>query len=105
MPEDHWMTISSSSHLVPDEVARHTFATSRRGFDPDEVRGYLESPAKALRGLAGRGRGFRGDLEAAERGAANPVINEETLTAALGQETARVLHSAHEASNEMLNKA
>ncbi|HEY1987981.1 MAG TPA: DivIVA domain-containing protein [Acidimicrobiales bacterium] len=99
------MTISSSSHLAPDEVARHTFATSRRGFDPDEVRAYLENLAKGLRGLAEREQEFRRELEEAERRAANPVINEETLTAALGQETARVLHSAHEASNEMLSKA
>ena len=99
------MTISSSSHLAPDEVARHTFATSRRGFDPDEVRAYLENLAKGLRELAEREQEFRRELEDAERRAANPVINEETLTAALGQETARVLHSAHEASSEMLNKA
>jgi DivIVA domain-containing protein len=105
MPEDHWMTISSSSHLAPDEVARHTFATSRRGFDPDEVRAYLENLARGLRELAEREQEFRRELEEAEGRAANPVINEETLTAALGQETARVLHSAHEASSEMLNKA
>ena len=105
MPEDHWMTISSSSHLAPDEVARHTFATTRRGFEPDEVRAYLESIAKGLRALADREHEFRRELEEAERRVANPVINEETLTAALGQETARVLHSAHEASNEMLAKA
>jgi DivIVA domain-containing protein len=105
MPEDHWMTISSSSHLAPDEVARHTFASSRRGFDPEEVRAYLESLAKGLRELAEREHEFRRELEDAERRAANPVIDEETLTSALGQETARVLHSAHEASNEMLAKA
>jgi DivIVA domain-containing protein len=105
MPEDHWMTISSSSHLVPDEVARHTFASARRGFDPEEVRAYLESLAKGLRELAEREHEFRRELEDAERRAANPVIDEETLTSALGQETARVLHSAHEASNEMLAKA
>ena len=28
------MTISSSPHLAPDDVARHTFASVRRGFDP-----------------------------------------------------------------------
>jgi len=99
------MTISSSSHLAPDEVARHTFATIRRGFDPEEVRAYLESLAKGLRELAEREHEFRRELEDAERRAASPVINEETLTAALGQETARVLHSAHEASNEMGAKA
>ncbi|HWE69066.1 MAG TPA: DivIVA domain-containing protein [Acidimicrobiales bacterium] len=99
------MTISSSSHLAPDEVARHTFATIRRGFDPEEVRAYLESLAKGLRELAEREHEFRREIEDAERRAASPVINEETLTAALGQETARVLHSAHEASNEMVGKA
>ncbi len=35
----------------------------------------------------------------------NPVLDEPTLTAALGTETARVLHSAHEASAEMVAKA
>lgn len=105
MTEDHWMTISSSSRLAPDEVARHIFATTRRGFAPDEVRAYLESIAKGLRALADREHEFRRELEEAERRVAHPVVNEETLTAALGQETARVLHSAHEASNEMLAKA
>jgi DivIVA domain-containing protein len=38
MPEDRRMTISSSSPLSPDEVARRTFATARRGYAPDEVR-------------------------------------------------------------------
>ena len=99
------MTISSSSRLAPDEVARHTFATTRRGFAPDEVRTYLESIAKGLRALADREHEFRRELEEAERRVAHPVVTEETLTAALGQETARVLHSAHEASNEMLAKA
>ena len=99
------MTISSSSRLAPDEVARHIFATTRRGFAPDEVRAYLESIAKGLRALADREHEFRRELEEAERRVAHPVVNEETLTAALGQETARVLHSAHEASNEMLAKA
>ncbi|HEX3460057.1 MAG TPA: DivIVA domain-containing protein [Acidimicrobiales bacterium] len=99
------MTISSSSHLAPDEVARHTFASARRGYDPEEVRAYLEGLAKGLRELAEREHEFRRELEDAERRAANPVIDEETLTSALGQETARVLHSAHEASNEMLAKA
>ena len=35
MPEERRMTITSSPHLAPDDVARHTFASVRRGFDPD----------------------------------------------------------------------
>ncbi len=49
MPEERRMTITSSPHLAPDEVARHTFASVRRGFDPGEVRDYLESIAAGLR--------------------------------------------------------
>ena len=32
------VSITSSLHLGPDDVARHTFGSVRRGFDPDEVR-------------------------------------------------------------------
>ncbi len=53
------MTITSSPHLVPDDVVRHTFASVRRGFDPAEVRDYLESIADGLRGLAERERELR----------------------------------------------
>ena len=50
MPEERLLSISSSSHLTPDDVARHSFGTVRRGFDPGEVRAYLESIATGLRG-------------------------------------------------------
>ena len=99
------MTISSSSHLTPDEVARRTFATARRGFAPGEVRAYLESISQVLRDAAERESEVRRQLSEAQHRAANPVLDEETLTGALGHETARVLHTAHEASNEMVAKA
>ena len=105
MPEDRRMTISSSSHLAPDEVARHTFATVRRGFDPDEVRDYLESSPTGCGRMAEREQELLRALAEAEHRAANPVLDEDTLTAALGQETARVLQSAHEAAAEMVAKA
>ncbi len=99
------MSISSSSHLAPDDVARHTFGSVRRGFDPDEVRAYLESLAASLRGVAERERQLLEELADAEHRAAHPVLDEATLTAALGTETARVLHSAHEVAAEMVAKA
>jgi len=98
------MTISSSQ-LAPDEVARHTFATTRRGFDPDEVRTYLDAIAQALRSQSDRESELRRSLEEAEHRAANPVLDEETLAASLGQETSRVLRTAHEAASEMVAKA
>ncbi|HZM53906.1 MAG TPA: DivIVA domain-containing protein, partial [Acidimicrobiales bacterium] len=99
------MTITSSPHLAPDDVARHTFASVRRGFDPNEVRDFLESIAFGLRGVADRERQLLQELADAEHRAANPVLDEPTLTSALGQETARVLHSAHEVAAEMVAKA
>jgi len=99
------MSISSSSHLTPDDVARHSFGTVRRGFDPNEVRAYLESLAVSLRGVAERERQLLDELADAEYRASHPVLDEPTLTAALGAETARVLHSAHEVAEEMVAKA
>jgi DivIVA domain-containing protein len=105
MPEDHRLSISSSSNLSPDEVARHTFGTVRRGFDPGEVRSYLDYVADALRVVAEREIELRHEVADAEHRAANPVLDEGTLASALGQETARVLQSAHDASHEMVAKA
>ena len=105
MPEERLLSISSSSHLTPDDVARHSFGTVRRGFDPNEVRAYLESLAASLRGVAERERALLDELSDAEYRAAHPVLDEATLTAALGTETARVLHSAHEVAAEMVAKS
>ena len=96
------MTITSSPHLAPDDVARHTFASVRRGFDPTEVRDYLESIAAGLRGAAEREQELVAALADAERRAADPVIDEAMLTAAVGKETARVLQSAHDAAAEVV---
>lgn len=99
------MTITSSPLLAPDDVARHTFTTVRRGFDPKEVRAYLESLAHGLTSLSEREHQLLEDLSATERRAQNPVLDEATLVAALGQQTARVLHSAHEVADEQVTKA
>ena len=99
------MTITSSSPITPDEVARHTFASVRRGFDPSEVRDYLESVATALRAMAEREQELRDQLADAEHRAANPVIDDVTLTEAVGKETARVLLSANEAAAEKVANA
>ncbi len=105
MPEERLKSITSSSHLAPDDVARHTFGSVRRGFDPNEVRAYLESLAVGLRGVAERENQLLQQLADAEHRAANPVLDDASLTEALGTETARVLRSAHEAAAEIVAKA
>jgi DivIVA domain-containing protein len=104
MPEER-LSISSSARVHPDEVARHTFGTQRRGFDPAEVRSFLEHVARELVAAADREQDLRRALTEAETRAANPVLDESTLTAALGLETARVLRSAHEAAAELVGRA
>src|SRR5579885_3529971 len=105
MPEDRRLSIASTARVSPDEVARRTFATARRGFDATEVRAYLEAVARELQAARERERELIDALEAAERRAANPVLDEATLTAALGQETARVLRSAHDAAADLVARA
>jgi DivIVA domain-containing protein len=105
MAEDRPIAISSSNHLGPDEILRRTFATTRRGFDPTEVRTFLEEVARELSNATDREKALRGEVADAEERAANPVIDEETLTTALGTETARVLHAAREAAGQVLHKA
>jgi DivIVA domain-containing protein len=104
MPDER-LTISSSGRVHPDEVARHTFGTQRRGFDPAEVRSFLEHVARELVASADREQELRRALTEAENRAANPVLDESTLTAALGLETARVLRSAHEAAADLVGRA
>ena len=105
MPEDRRLTISSSSRLHPDEVARHTFGTTRRGFDPAEVRAFLEqSPVRCRR----RPTGSRSSAEPSPRPSTGPPIRSSTRPRSpppSGQETARVLRSAHDAAAELLARA
>lgn len=105
MPDDRRLSIGSTSRVGPDDVARHTFATSRRGFEPSEVRSYLESVARELQAAALREQELLDALTTAQQKVAHPVLDEGTLTAALGQETAKVLQSAHDAAAELLAKA
>ncbi len=105
MPEDRPIAITSSNQLSPDEVSRHTFATVRRGFDPAEVRTFLEEVARAITSLQEREQQLRKEVAAAEERAAHPVVDESTLTEALGQETAKVLRAAHEAAGDLLRRA
>jgi DivIVA domain-containing protein len=105
MAEDRRLTISSTSRLSPDEIGRRTFATARRGFEPSEVRAFLEQVARDLAAAIEREQELRELLAQAEHRAQNPVIDESTLTTALGHETARVLKSAHEAAADITSRA
>jgi DivIVA domain-containing protein len=86
----------SSSRIATGDIARHSFAVVRRGFDTDEVRAYLQSVSRSLEALEENEQELRAALADAEERAAHPVVDEATLTASLGQHSAQILRHAHE---------
>jgi cell division septum initiation protein DivIVA len=106
MPEDpQVVSISSTSPVSPDEIARQSFPAVRKGVDGEAVRAYLAKVAAELRAVLEREAVLRERLGEAERRAAEPVLDEATLTKAIGMETARILSTAHEAARKVVEKA
>jgi hypothetical protein len=97
------VSITSGTSLNADEVARRTFPSVRKGVDGDAVRRYLESIAAEIRAFSDREAQLRRRILEAERKASEPpVLDEETLTRAVGAETARILQTAHDAAREVV---
>src|SRR5215472_15567994 len=95
-----------AARLGPEAIARTTFPTSFRGYDADAVRVFLENVANELREARDREAALRTELEALEaRLAEASHLDEARLTAALGEETARVLTVAREAAADIKSKA
>jgi cell division septum initiation protein DivIVA len=87
-------------------IARRHFSTVRKGFDPDEVRGYLHE----LSDLVGRlQRSDAHERERAVRAESRAELAEKLdqhrLVELLGEETARVLEAAREAGTDIRTKA
>ena len=95
----------SSSRIATGDIAQHSFAVVRRGFDTDEVRSYLQSVARNLESLEAREEELRAALAEAEERAAHPVVDEATLTTSLGQHSAQILRHAHEEAARIVVQA
>ncbi len=95
----------SSARIATGDIARHSFAIVRRGFDTDEVRAYLQSVARSLEVLEEREQELRTALAEAEERAAHPVVDEATLTTSLGQHSAQILRHAHEEAARIVLQA
>jgi DivIVA domain-containing protein len=95
----------SSARIATGDIARHSFAIVRRGFDTDEVRAYLQSVARSLEAIEEREQELRTALSEAEERAAHPVVDEATLTASLGQHSAQILRHAHEEAARIVAQA
>ena len=91
--------------LSPDEVAAHAFPTSFRGLDPGEVKAFLARVADQLRAAQAEADELRRRVAEAEERANHPELDVETLTSAVGEETARILRSAQDAAADIRAKA
>ncbi|MGQ0433020.1 MAG: DivIVA domain-containing protein, partial [Microthrixaceae bacterium] len=92
--------------LAPQDIARASFGTARRGYEQQAVRGFLHEVSALVERLTRSEKELREQLQRAEArlgSAAQP--DEATLLEILGAETTRVLTSAHEAAAEIRSKA
>ncbi len=95
----------SSSRVSATDVTRHSFGVVRRGYDPREVRSYLELVGRELAAWEEREQDNRRQLQEAKHRAQNPVLDEATITHALGQQTAAILRKAHEEAARLVADA
>ena len=95
----------SSSRIATGDIARHSFAVVRRGFDTDEVRAYLQSVSRSLEEMEERTEELQAQLADAEERAAHPVVDEATLTSSLGQHSAQIIRHAHEEATRIVTEA
>lgn len=96
---------SMRTELRPADVADKQFSHSFRGLEPDEVRGFLQEVAARLGALQARERDLERRLAEVQAQLAHPTIDEPMLLAALGEETAQVLHTARSAAADLKAKA
>ena len=95
----------SSSRINPADIHRTNFAVVRRGFDPREVRTFLDHLSHEIELNEQREYELRRLLAESEARAANPVISESMLTTALGQQSASISRNAHEEAEKLLEVA
>ena len=91
----------------PAAVSAAVFTTARRGYDQTEVRDFLRMVSAELARLQERERFLESELKAMQtRGMSAPgMLDEEVVTALLGEEAARVLATAREASAQIRLRA
>ncbi len=92
---DDRRTLSPNRHSGVD-VTNASFRTVRKGFDPDEVRSFLEGVGREVALLEKRLQDVQSKLTDALHRAENPVLDETQLAAALGSQSAAILRAAHE---------
>src|SRR3954453_4761520 len=103
--------------LTADEVAGHEFPTTFRGYEPSDVRAFLERVAARLRSAEEQSQAMRVRIErlqaratALEQASPPPVPeppppDEAALLGALGEQAAHILRTAHEGADAITKRA
>jgi len=94
--EDERIVISSSAAIAPEAVAGKGFTTALRGYQPAEVRQFLNRVAEEMGAAATREAELRRVLHDTQSRAAHPELDEAVLTASLGEHAGRLIASARE---------
>ena len=92
---DDRRTLSPNRHSGID-VTNANFRMVRKGFDPDEVRSFLEGIGREVGLLEKRLQDVQSKLTDALHRAENPVLDEAQLAAALGSQSVAILRAAHD---------
>jgi DivIVA domain-containing protein len=95
---------SRSEPSSPEAVANATFATARKGFDPQEVHEFLRQVADELSRLQERQRILERELDST-LDAGPPELDEDTVTRLIGEEATRILQTARESGNQIRARA
>src|SRR6478735_1362679 len=92
--------------LTPDEVSTRGFAAAFRGISELEVRNFLKRVADEMSTALAREEALQAQVaELQEKLEHPPLVTEDRLLDALGEETARVLRSAQESAEEIRTRA
>lgn len=92
--------------LEPNALAGAEFARARKGFEPTEVRALLGRASDALRAWKERDDRLTARLAELERRLdESQELDEDRITAVLGEETARIVAAARGAATEIRSKA
>jgi DivIVA domain-containing protein len=92
--------------LTPELIEAQAFSTGFRGYDQSEVRKFLGRVAAEVRSYRERTERLESAWRSAEERAARPpVLDEDTLMAAVGDETATILRGARAAAADVRTRA
>lgn len=92
--------------LTPELIHSRAFTVGFRGYDQSEVRDFLNRLATEIRSLREQAERLESQWRSAEERAARPpVLDEETLMAAVGDETAAILRTARASAADLRTKA